>query len=123
MMLSQTNNLQGANISGAGIDNSGATIGTQINNFAEKKKQETRKVRIFTLNKTIELNDDAIIMDSYTPSSPISEGTVNHQGCKIDIDKISIGKLETEKLKMDLRKIQENMIKRNEFSTILGYIE
>jgi len=91
--------------------------------FQQASKIIKRKVFIFVLGRTIELNDDAIVMDNFNPDFPITEGTVNHLGCKIDIDKIDIDKIKTEKLKMDLTIKLSNLIKNDMGSSILGYIQ
>ena len=117
----QINNLQGAEIKGSAVNNTGATIEEQHIHI-EFKKQILRKVKISSLNRIIEINEEALIMSEYNQGSDFSKGTVNHLGCQIDIDKIDIGKLNTEKLKMELRILEEYHEKHYDNTSILGCI-
>lgn len=121
-MHTQINNLQGAEIGGHAVDNTGATIEEQHIHI-EYNQQILRKVKIFSLNKIVEINEEALIMSGYDKNCEFSKGTVNHLGCKINIDKINIGKLNTEKLKMELKILEEYHVKHYGYSTILGCIE
>lgn len=121
-MHTQINNLQCAKIEGSAVDNRDATIGEQHIHI-EYNKQILRRVKIFSLNEIIEINEEALIMSGYDKSSEFTKGTVNHLGCKIDIDKIDIGKSNTEKLKMKLKILEEHLAERYDYSSILGCIE
>ncbi len=121
MIDMQINNLQGAEIEGDGVDNTGATIQEQHIHI-EFNQQILRKVKIFSLKRVVEINEEALIMSEYYKHSEYSKGTVNHLGCKIDIDKINIGKLNTEKLKMELRILEEYHEKHYGHTSILGCI-
>ncbi len=117
----QINNLQDAKITGPAVDNTGAVIEEQ-HIHVKFNQQILRKVKIFSINRIVEINEEALIMSEYDKSSEFSKGTVNHLGCKIDIEKINIGKLNTEKLKMELNIMKEYRATYSDYSSTLGCI-
>ncbi len=120
MIGKQHNDLKHANIAGNGVDNTNAIIIEQ-NNYVKYDQKELIKVKIFLSGKVVKVNEEALIMSPYNRDSEFSKGTVTHQGFRVDIDKIDIGKRDTEKLKMEL-KILEESIADNDYPHLLGCI-
>ena len=117
----QYNDLKYANIAGHGVDNRNADIKEQHIHL-EYNQKELIKVHVIYLGKSFKINEEALIMDKYTKDSEFSKGAVTHQGLRVDIDKIDIGKRDTEKLKMELKIAKENMARNNDFPYLVGYI-